>query len=82
MHLFQSLILTWQALQFDKAVCEALSQNVKSDAVIKGNLHTYRFCDNVWTFFVEDASITLSLGGKKETVLADKVKIVAVGAPT
>ncbi|WJX75035.1 hypothetical protein P8452_58611 [Trifolium repens] len=27
----------------------------KSKVSIKGHLHTYRFCDNVWTFILQDA---------------------------
>ncbi|KAF3516503.1 hypothetical protein DY000_02059340, partial [Brassica cretica] len=30
-----------------------LSTQVKSKVTIKGHLHTYRFCDNVWTFILQ-----------------------------
>nr|KAJ0202201.1 hypothetical protein LSAT_V11C600338300 [Lactuca sativa] len=42
-------------VQFDKSMTEALDSQVKSKVTIKGHLHTYRFCDNVWTFIVQDA---------------------------
>jgi transcription initiation factor TFIIA small subunit len=35
--------------QYDKCMNEALS-SVKTKTTFKGNLDTYRFCDNVWTF--------------------------------
>ncbi|RXH92578.1 hypothetical protein DVH24_033474 [Malus domestica] len=57
--------------QFDKSMTEALETQVKSKVTIKvvpsaqgsrftqglgeGHLHTYRFCDNVWTFILQDA---------------------------
>lgn len=59
---------------------DSLAGVKKSDALIKGNLHTYRFCDNVWTFILEDASVTLTLGDGKETISVDTAKIVAVEA--
>ncbi|KAK1566602.1 hypothetical protein Q3G72_028922 [Acer saccharum] len=34
---------------------EALETQVKSKVSIKGHLHTYRFCDNVWTFILQNA---------------------------
>ena len=42
-------------VQFDKSMTEALESQVKSKVTIKGHLHTYRFCDNVWTFILQDA---------------------------
>ncbi|KAK8692397.1 hypothetical protein V6N13_075857 [Hibiscus sabdariffa] len=50
-------------VQFDK---------VKSKVTIKGHLHTYRFCNNVWTFILQDA---LFKEDSQETV--SRVKIVA-----
>ncbi|WOK95223.1 transcription initiation factor IIA subunit 2 [Canna indica] len=48
--------LAYQVLvQFDKSMTEALETQVKSKVSIKGHLHTYRFCDNVWTFILQDA---------------------------
>ncbi|KAG6533626.1 hypothetical protein ZIOFF_003051 [Zingiber officinale] len=68
-------------MQFDKcaditsfqSMTEALETQVKSKVTIKGHLHTYRFCDNVWTFILQDATF-------KSDELNDqarRVKIVA-----
>ena len=38
-----------------KSMTEALETQVKSKVSIKGHLHTYRFCDNVWTFILQNA---------------------------
>jgi transcription initiation factor TFIIA small subunit len=39
---------------------------------VQGHLHTYRFCDNVWTFILTDATFKSEIS---ETL--SKVKIVA-----
>ena len=44
----------------------------------QGNLENYRFVDNVWTFFLENATVTFTLGGQTDTVTVDKAKIVSV----
>lgn len=42
-------------VQFDKSINTALSTKVKSRVTFKaGKLHTYRFCDNVWTLMLKD----------------------------
>eukprot|EP01112_Ceratiomyxa_fruticulosa_P018731 TRINITY_DN603_c0_g2_i1.p1 TRINITY_DN603_c0_g2~~TRINITY_DN603_c0_g2_i1.p1 ORF type:complete len:115 (-),score=18.32 TRINITY_DN603_c0_g2_i1:208-552(-) len=58
---------------FDKVMNEALATKVKTKANVKGHLHTYRFCDNVWTFILENAQFKIDT----ETFTLDKVKIVA-----
>ncbi|XP_022773019.1 transcription initiation factor IIA subunit 2-like isoform X1 [Durio zibethinus] len=60
-------------VQFDKSMTEALESQVKSKVTIAGHLHTYRFCDNVWTFILQGASF------KSEDFVqnVDRVKIVA-----
>eukprot|EP00899_Mesostigma_viride_P016301 jgi/Mesvir1/24672/Mv21966-RA.1 len=63
-------------LQFDKSMNEALNTQVKSKCVIKGHLHTYRFCDNVWTWILEDA--TFKIDNNIHSV--PTVKIVACDA--
>eukprot|EP00270_Netrium_digitus_P008455 TRINITY_DN252_c0_g1_i3.p1 TRINITY_DN252_c0_g1~~TRINITY_DN252_c0_g1_i3.p1 ORF type:complete len:124 (+),score=31.76 TRINITY_DN252_c0_g1_i3:52-372(+) len=62
--------------QFDKSMSEALQTKVKSKTSFKGHLHTYRFCENVWTFILDDA--TFKTDGEMENV--DLVKIVACDA--
>uniref|UniRef100_A0A0C9QLR6 Transcription initiation factor IIA subunit 2 n=1 Tax=Wollemia nobilis TaxID=56998 RepID=A0A0C9QLR6_9CONI len=60
-------------VQFDKSMAEALETQVKNKVTIKGHLHTYRFCDNVWTFLLQNA--TFKNEDINETV--GRVKIVA-----
>ncbi|KAJ3274801.1 Transcription initiation factor IIA small chain (TFIIA 13.5 kDa subunit) [Terramyces sp. JEL0728] len=64
--------------QFDASISEALHAKVRSRATLKGHLHVYRFCDDVWTFVVDSANFRL----ENETVVADKVKVVACNART
>ena len=45
---------------FDASMTQALSDNQTGQANIKGHLHTYRGCDGVWTFFVEEANFKVS----------------------
>lgn len=59
---------------FDRIVSESLKENVKSKLSFKGHLHTYRFCDDVWTFVIKDVNVKLD---QNETITADKIRIVA-----
>ena len=53
-------------------------KNLKNKCTFKGNLHTYRFCDNVWTFILEDAEFKFTGPGKTEYIeKCPRVKIVA-----
>ncbi|KAH8960390.1 hypothetical protein BDL97_06G129800 [Sphagnum fallax] len=63
-------------MQFDKSMQDALQTKVKSKTNFKGHLHTYRFCDNVWTFILENAAFKTD----NETQNVDHVKIVACDA--
>ncbi|XP_074267761.1 transcription initiation factor IIA subunit 2-like [Silene latifolia] len=60
-------------VQFDKSMTQALDCHVKTKISLKGHLHTYRYCDNVWTFILHDALF------KSETSQENvsQVKIVA-----
>lgn len=49
-------------------------------AALQADLDSYRFVDNVWTFFLQNATITVTLGGQSETVSVDKAKIISVAA--
>ncbi|KAG6480959.1 transcription initiation factor IIA subunit 2-like [Zingiber officinale] len=60
-------------MQFDRSMTEALETQVKSKVTIKGHLHTYRFCDNVWTFILQDATFKSDEFNDQ----ARRVKIVA-----
>jgi transcription initiation factor TFIIA small subunit len=59
---------------FDKAINKALSQRAKNKTIFKaGKLRTYRFCDNVWTFVMEDVEFRDS----KQLGVIERVKFVA-----
>ncbi|CDK25519.1 unnamed protein product [Kuraishia capsulata CBS 1993] len=60
--------------QFDRVVSDNLKDRVKAKLAFKGHLHTYRFCDDVWTFIIKDVNIKLD---QNESVTVDKFKIVA-----
>ncbi|KAK7832731.1 hypothetical protein U0070_026927, partial [Myodes glareolus] len=60
-------------LQFDKAINSALAQRVRNRVNFRGSLNTYRFCDNVWTFVLNDVEFR----EVTELIKVDKVKIVA-----
>ncbi|KAJ3036090.1 Transcription initiation factor IIA small chain (TFIIA 13.5 kDa subunit) [Rhizophlyctis rosea] len=62
--------------QFDSSIAEALHSKVKAKATIKGHLHVYRFCDDVWTFIVEKPTFRFD----NENISADKIKLVACTA--
>ncbi|ESX01973.1 Transcription initiation factor IIA small subunit [Ogataea parapolymorpha DL-1] len=59
---------------FDRVTSDNLRDSVKSKLTFKGHLHTYRFCDDVWTFVIKDVNIKFD---DNETVNVDKFKIVA-----
>ena len=40
----------------------------------KGHLHTYRLCDDVWTFIVKNASFKME---SSDMVAAPRIKIIA-----
>ncbi|KAF7040762.1 hypothetical protein CFC21_050639 [Triticum aestivum] len=61
-------------MQFDKSICHALDKHVESRATFMGgNLHTYRYCDSIWTLNLRN---TTFMNEEIETV-HPKVKIVA-----
>ena len=62
--------------QFYKSISESLAHHTRSKATLKGRLHTYRFCDDVWTFILDQCQIRMD----EEIIHADKVKIVACNA--
>merc|ERR1712226_442280 len=51
-------IVTEVLNQYDRAIGKVLNHNVRSKLAVKGDLHTYRFCDNVWTFILNNAEFT------------------------
>eukprot|EP00124_Ichthyophonus_hoferi_P005265 Ihof_evm2s719 gene=Ihof_evmTU2s719 len=60
-------------LQFDKSINTLLASKVKAKTSFRGSLHTYRFCDNVWTFILQNANFR----SDGDTIEAQLVKIVA-----
>jgi len=60
-------------LEFDKSINQALNQRTRNRINFKGELNTYRFCDNVWTFLVKNGDFVDGMN----KVRCDKVKIVA-----
>lgn len=64
-------------LQFDKSINTALSTRVKNKLNFRAEkLNTYRFCDNVWTFMLNDVEFREF----NELAKVDRVKIVACDA--
>lgn len=64
-------------VQFDKSINNALSTRVKNKLNFKADkLNTYRFCDNVWTFMLNDVEFR----EVSELSKIDRVKIVACDA--
>lgn len=70
---------------FDRIISEQLKQDAgiaKLRLTFKGNLDTYRFCDDVWTFIIKKVVIKMtdSLGeglAVDNEIMVDKFKIVA-----
>lgn len=68
---------------FDRIISELLKsdQNIaKSKLTFKGDLSTYRFCDDVWTFIIKNVMVKLTDNSNNEfsdEVSVDKFKIVA-----
>ena len=64
-------------LEFDRCIVKEL-ELLKQKTIFGGHLHTYRFCDNVWTFILENVKFKIaSHDGMVEEIHAEKVKIVA-----
>ena len=72
-------IVTEVLNQYDRAICKVLSHNVRTKLHVKGDLNVYRFCDNVWTFILNNAEFSDSADIH---VKVNKVKIVACDAKT
>lgn len=63
--------------QFDRSVSSALNSRVKTKVNFKAEkLNTYRFCDNVWTFMLNDVEFR----ELPDLGRVDRVKIVACDA--
>lgn len=69
---------------FDRIVSELLKAELgiaKSKLTFKGDLHTYRFCDDVWTFIIKNVLIKLTDASSNDNndseINVEKFKIVA-----
>ena len=46
---------------------------------MQGDLETYRFCDNVWTFILKSVKFDISgPGGDKSAISVDRLKLLLV----
>ena len=66
-------------MQFDRTMADVLNEGVRSKATIKGHLHTYRHCDEVWTFLLDSPTIKLH-DGSGDVLTTERLKIVACNA--
>ncbi|KAJ3079225.1 hypothetical protein HDU99_000108, partial [Rhizoclosmatium hyalinum] len=62
--------------QFDNSMAEALRLQVRAKATIKGKLQIYRFCDDVWTFVI-DQGANFKFENSELVKADEKVKLVA-----
>ncbi|KAG7439195.1 transcription initiation factor IIA, gamma subunit [Guyanagaster necrorhizus] len=60
--------------QFDKSLADTMVKQVRVKTTLKGHLHTYRLCDDVWTFIVKDPSFKMD---NNDYVKAPRIKIIA-----
>ncbi|CCH62554.1 hypothetical protein TBLA_0H02700 [Henningerozyma blattae CBS 6284] len=67
---------------FDRVAAESLRDRAQARLAVKGNLDTYGFCDDVWTFIVKDCQVTVDnpSGDTQQTLPVDKLRIVACNA--
>ena len=63
--------------EFDKCMINELKSS-KCKLSIKGDLHTYRFCDNVWTFVLKEVQLkSQNFQGETTEQAVPCLKIVA-----
>ncbi|KAF2861720.1 transcription initiation factor IIA, gamma subunit [Piedraia hortae CBS 480.64] len=66
---------------FDQCISAVLSEQVRAKMSFKGSLDTYRFCDEVWTFIINNAKFKMDGAGARadgsSNVEAARIKIVA-----
>uniref|UniRef100_A0A914DTH2 Transcription initiation factor IIA subunit 2 n=1 Tax=Acrobeloides nanus TaxID=290746 RepID=A0A914DTH2_9BILA len=66
---------------FDKCINNALSTRTKNKTNFKADkLRAYRFCDNVWTFVMENVEIRENQSKPIEGCPIERVKVVACDA--
>ncbi|KAG8895183.1 Transcription initiation factor IIA small chain (TFIIA 13.5 kDa subunit) [Tulasnella sp. 408] len=52
----------------------SITPQLAMKVLTQGHLHTYRLCDEVWTFIIKDAVFKME---GNETVQSSRVKIIA-----
>ncbi|KAJ3886049.1 transcription initiation factor IIA gamma subunit, partial [Lentinula edodes] len=66
--------LTMKVLQqFDRSLTDTMVEQVKNKIISDVHLHTYRFCDDIWTFIVNNASFKME---SNELGSTPKIKII------
>ena len=60
--------------KFDEIICEELSANSKTKNIIKGQVTSFRNCDDIWIFYCKNVSIKMD----KENLSIPKLKIIAL----
>jgi transcription initiation factor TFIIA small subunit len=66
--------------QFDRILFSTLDTKVPTTAQLTGTLDSYRYCDDVWTFVVADAVI--SVPGAEAEIPSKMIKITASADPS
>ena len=67
--------------QFDRAMNHLLKDKVRNKFTFKGDLHTYRYCDNVWTCVLKNADFKPNAKDSNDgSIRVEKVKFVACEA--
>lgn len=61
--------------QYDRTMSHSLGGKVRNRYSFKGHLKVYRFCDNVWSFVIED--VEMKDNHSHEMIRTQKLKIVA-----
>ena len=63
---------------YDMAVCKLLDTEVRTKIVEwKGELAVYRFCEDVWQFFLKEATFKTQGNPASEQVFSEHVHIIA-----
>ncbi|KAF7341259.1 Transcription initiation factor IIA subunit 2 [Mycena venus] len=60
--------------QFDRALADAIARKVKAKASVKAHLRTYRNCEEVWNFTLQNATFKMD---DKRIVTTHRIKIIA-----
>ncbi|KAK5656907.1 hypothetical protein OQA88_4458 [Cercophora sp. LCS_1] len=71
--------------EFDRIMYEEFTHHVKgkngAKMTFKGDLDTYRHCDNIWEFHLKNVTFMMEGGGKGGSkVMAKKVTIISYNA--